>query len=89
MHHDHRDLLRCNLRTIRAYLLQEDFQQFRDYEQPYWAGRFLDEWCCQVMRSRIDPMNKIATSAPLFAPPSSLYHTCCCLHAQSIQRSRQ
>ena len=27
-----RDLLRYNLRTVRAYLLKEDFQQFWDYE---------------------------------------------------------
>ena len=27
---------------------------------PSWAGKFLDEWCCQVMRSRIEPMKKIA-----------------------------
>ena len=26
-----RDLLRYNLRTVRAYLLKEDFQQFWDY----------------------------------------------------------
>src|SRR5579862_9902747 len=47
-----RDLLRYNLRTARAYLLKEDFQQFWEYESPSWAGKFLDEWCCQVMRSR-------------------------------------
>ena len=55
-----RDLLRYNLQTVRAYLLKEDFQQFWDYESPSWAGKFLDEWCCQVMRSRIAPMKKIA-----------------------------
>jgi transposase len=55
-----RDLLRYNLRTARAYLLKEDFQQFWEYESPSWAGKFLDEWCCQVMRSRIAPMKKIA-----------------------------
>src|SRR5579862_6528902 len=55
-----RDLLRYNLRTARAYLLKEDFQQFWEYESPSWAGKFLDEWCCQVMRSRIQPMKKIA-----------------------------
>jgi transposase len=55
-----RDLLRYNLQTVRAYLLKEDFQQFWDYESPSWAGKFLDEWCCQVMRSRIEPMKKIA-----------------------------
>jgi hypothetical protein len=55
-----RDLLRYNLQTVRAYLLKEDFQQFWEYESPSWAGKFLDEWCCQVMRSRIEPMKKIA-----------------------------
>src|SRR5260370_4417037 len=55
-----RDLLRYNLQTVRAYLLKEDFQQFWDYESPSWAGKFLDEWCGQVMRSRIEPMKKIA-----------------------------
>ena len=55
-----RDLLRYNLRTARAYLLKEDFQQFWEYQLPSWAGKFLDEWCCQVMRSRIEPMKKIA-----------------------------
>ena len=57
-----RDLLRYNLQTARAYLLKEDFQQLWEYESPSWAGKFLDEWCCQVMRSRIEPMKKIARS---------------------------
>ena len=55
-----RDLLRYNLQTVRAYLLKEDFQQLWEYEAPSWAGKFLDAWCCQVMRSRIEPMKKIA-----------------------------
>ena len=55
-----RDLLRYNLQTVRAYLLKEDFQQFWEYESPTWAGKFLDQWCRQVMRSRIDPMKKVA-----------------------------
>jgi transposase len=55
-----RDLLRYNLKTVRAYLLKEDFQQFREYDSPPWAGKFLDEWCRQTMRSRIEPMKKIA-----------------------------
>jgi transposase len=57
-----RDLLRYNLRTVRAYLLKEAFQQLWDYNSPAWAGKFLDEWCRQVMRSRIEPMKKIARS---------------------------
>lgn len=55
-----RDLLRYNLRTVRAYLLKEDFQQFWEFVSPTWAGKFLDEWCRQAMRSRIEPMKKIA-----------------------------
>ncbi len=55
-----RDLLRYNLQTVRAYLLKEDFQQFWEYNSPTWAGMFLDFWCGQTMRSRIEPMKKIA-----------------------------
>ncbi len=53
-----RDLLRYNLKTVRAYLLKEAFQQLWDYNSPAWAGKFLDEWCRQTMRSRIEPMTK-------------------------------
>jgi len=57
-----RDLLRYNLKSVRAYLLKESFQQLWDYNSATWAGKFLDEWCRQVMRSRIQPMKKIARS---------------------------
>jgi len=57
-----RDLLRYNLQTVRAYLLKEDFQQLWEYNSPTWAGKFLDFWCFQTMRSRIEPMKKIARS---------------------------
>jgi hypothetical protein len=33
-----RDLLRYNLKSVRAYLLKEDFQKFWDYNSPTWAG---------------------------------------------------
>jgi transposase len=54
------DLLRHNLRSVRSYLLKEDFQFFWYYESPYWAGRFLDRWCTRCLRSRIEPMKKVA-----------------------------
>ena len=54
------ELVRYNLRTMRAYLLKEDFQSLWDYVSPYWAGRFLDRWCTRTMRSRIEPMKKVA-----------------------------
>jgi len=53
-------LLRCNLRSVRAYLLKEDLQRFWGYVSPYWAGVFLDRWCTRVMRSRLEPMKKVA-----------------------------
>ena len=55
-----RDLLRCNLKAVRSYLLKEDFQFFWEYLSPFWAGEFLDLWCTRVMRSRIEPMKKVA-----------------------------
>lgn len=55
-----RDLLRYNLKSVRAYLLKEDFQQFWSYESATWAGKFLDQWCTQSLRSRIVPMKKMA-----------------------------
>ena len=35
------ELLQYNLRSVRAYLLKEDFQFFWSYVSPYWAGRSL------------------------------------------------
>jgi transposase len=55
-----RDLLQFNLRSVRAYLLKEQFQQLWQYDSPTWAGKFLDQWCSQTMRSRIEPMKKFA-----------------------------
>jgi transposase len=54
------DLLRYNLRSIRSYLLKEEFQLFWQYTSPYWAGEFLDKWCTKSMRSKIGPMKKVA-----------------------------
>jgi len=54
------DLLKLNLRTTRAYLLKEQFQLFWLYKSAFWAGRFMDTWCRQVMRSRLKPMKDIA-----------------------------
>ena len=55
-----KELLTCNLRSVRAYLLKEQFQLFWEYVSPAWAAKFLDQWCTQAMRSRLEPMKKIA-----------------------------
>lgn len=54
------ELVRYNLRTVRAYLQREEFQRLWEYTSPAWAGKFLDERTGQVMRSRLEPMKKIA-----------------------------
>ena len=57
-----RELLQMNLKTVRAYLLKESFQQLWEYRSAYWAGQFLDRWGTAVMRSQIDPLKKFAKS---------------------------
>jgi transposase len=54
------ELLRYNLKAVRTYLLKEDFQFFWDYRSPSWAGKFLDRWCTRALRSRLEPMKKVA-----------------------------
>ncbi len=54
------ELLQYNLRSVRAHLQREDFQRFWEYVSPAWAGKFLDQWCTRTMRSRIEPMKKVA-----------------------------
>lgn len=54
------ELVKMNLRTVKAYLLKEDFQRFWEYVHPTWAGKFLDQWCDITMRSNIEPMKDIA-----------------------------
>jgi len=53
-------LMSYNLRSVRAYLLKEDFQRFWEYVSPAWAGKFLDQWTQRTMRSQLEPMKKVA-----------------------------
>jgi len=54
------ELLKYNLQSVRSHLLREDFQRFWEYVSPGWAARFLDQWCIRTMRSKIEPMKKVA-----------------------------
>lgn len=62
------ELLKYNLKTVKAYLLKEQFQVFWSYASPYYAGLFLDNWTTMAMRSRIEPMKKIARSLRTHKP---------------------
>ena len=55
-----RELMKYNLRTMRAYLMKEDFQRFWSYRSGAWAGRFLDDWCTRAMRSQLQPLKEMA-----------------------------
>lgn len=56
------DLLRYGLQTVRAYLLKESFQALWEYTSYHWAGVFLDGWLKRAMRSRLEPIKKVARS---------------------------
>lgn len=54
------DLLRSKLKSVKSHLMREDFQPFWQYKSPTWAEKFLDSWIKRTMRSRIEPMKKVA-----------------------------
>ena len=54
------ELLQYNLQSVRSRLMREDFQRFWEYFYPACAAKFLDEWCTRTMRSKIEPMKKVA-----------------------------
>ena len=41
-------------------MLKETFQDFWRYRSLTWASAFLDVWCARALRSRIEPMRKVA-----------------------------
>ena len=57
-----RQILKWDLRTVRAYILIEGLQAMWEYRSPEHAGKFLDAWCRQAMRSRLDAVKKAARS---------------------------
>src|SRR6266511_374910 len=53
-------LAASKLVTARAWILKEIFQHFWSYRSLTWAGYFLDCWTWRALRSRIEPMMKVA-----------------------------
>ena len=54
------ELVTYNLKSVRAYLLKEDFQNFWEYTSKSWAEKFLKVWCTRAMRSKLEPMKGVA-----------------------------
>jgi len=48
------------LATARAWILKETFQHFWSYRSQTWAGGFLKAWTERALRSRLEPMQKVA-----------------------------
>jgi transposase len=63
-----RELLKCNLRSVKAYLLKQQFQQFWTYKAVWAGNRFLDEWTRMALRSRIEPIQKFARTLRAHEP---------------------
>lgn len=55
-----RGLLHSKLATGRAWMLKETFDHFWSYRSVTWAGYFLDVWTERALRSRLEPMVKVA-----------------------------
>lgn len=52
---------RASLKTARAWALKEHFRYFWEYDKAGWAKRFFDHWYGWAIRSRLDPIKKVAT----------------------------
>jgi transposase len=53
-------LVASKLATARAWILKETFEHFWRYKSLTWAGYFLDYWTWRALRSRLEPMKKVA-----------------------------
>lgn len=54
------DLLKANLRTVRAYLLKQDLEQVWTWTTARVAGKYLHRWFHKVLRSRLEPLKRVA-----------------------------
>ena len=54
------ELMKYNLRSVRADRLPEDVHRSWEYVGPTWAGRFLNERTRRVRPSRLEPLQKVA-----------------------------
>lgn len=53
-------LLSSKLATARAWMLKDSFEHFWTYKSVVWSGAFLDDWTERAMRSRLEPMKRVA-----------------------------
>lgn len=56
------DVLKLDLKSVKAYLLKESFQMLWRYESPRWARWYLRKWCFRAARSKLEPIKKFVKS---------------------------
>lgn len=53
-------LIRAKGATARAWMLKESFEHYWSYRSLSWASGFLDAWVTRALKSRLQPMMKVA-----------------------------
>jgi transposase len=51
---------RADLKTGRAWAIKENFRHFWNYSTRGWAQRFFNRWYGWAIRSRLEPIKKVA-----------------------------
>lgn len=54
------ELVARNLKTVKCYLMKEDFQRLWGYTRPWQIATFFLDWIERAKRTRIEPMKKLA-----------------------------
>ena len=54
------DLLKMNLKIVKAYLLKELFRKLWEYRRKGWAAKYLKQWFWWATHSRIKPLRDFA-----------------------------
>lgn len=57
-----RDIVRLDLKTVRAWSLKESLNLVWTFRGAKGGGHMLDVWCRSAMRSRLEPMKRVARS---------------------------
>jgi transposase len=55
-----KELVKANLKSVRAYLLKEDLRQLWDHTTVTLGGAFLLSWCRRAKASKLAPLARIA-----------------------------
>jgi len=54
------EIMKLNLKVVRAYLLKELFKDLWTYKRKAWAKKFLDRWFWWATHSRLKPLRDFA-----------------------------